>query len=76
MEKEKEATIVKLVILGFYRDNGKENGNYYSIMGNLRVILENSLKTLPQLKLSSTTIGRSVSFDRATWKTVCRLAHQ
>ena len=21
------------IILGFYRDNGKENGNYYSILG-------------------------------------------
>ena len=23
------------VIGGIYRDNGKENGNYYSIMGNI-----------------------------------------
>ena len=24
---------LELIILGFYRDNGKENGNYYGILG-------------------------------------------
>ena len=36
MEKKKETTIMGLgfwVILGLYRDNGKENGNYYIIIG-------------------------------------------
>ena len=27
------------LILGLYRDNGKENGNYYSILGHIGVIL-------------------------------------
>ena len=30
MEKKMDTTIV---ILGLYRDNGKENGNYYGILG-------------------------------------------
>ena len=37
MEKKRETTMVYCgyigYILGLYRDNGKENGNYYSILG-------------------------------------------
>ena len=33
-----EATIVYWDILGSYRDNGKENGSYYSILGYFGVI--------------------------------------
>ena len=29
MEKKMETTIIYWVIFGLYRDNGKENGNYY-----------------------------------------------
>ena len=35
MEKNMETTIGIIgYILGFYWDNGKENGNYYSIIGD------------------------------------------
>ena len=36
MEKKMETTIVYWVILGLCRDNGKENGNYYSRGSRLR----------------------------------------
>ena len=37
MEKKMETTIMGYIgiigyILGFYRDNGKQNGNYYNIL--------------------------------------------
>ena len=34
-----ETTILDRVILGFYRDSGKENGNYYIRWGYIGVIL-------------------------------------
>ena len=33
MEKRMETTIVYWGYIGSHRDNGKENGNYYSILG-------------------------------------------
>ena len=33
MEKKMETTIVYWVYIGVYWDSGKENGNYYSILG-------------------------------------------
>ena len=29
-------------ILGFYRDNGKENGNYYSVLGSIKFYRDNA----------------------------------
>ena len=45
-----EATIMFYIgiigyILGLYWDNGKENGNYYSILGVILGITENNMET-------------------------------
>ena len=37
MEKKMENEMETGIILGLYRDNGKQNGNYYSILGLYRV---------------------------------------
>ena len=38
MEKKMETTVVYWGYMGLYGDNGKENGNYYSILGLYGVI--------------------------------------
>ena len=48
MENEMEATIMGYIgiigyILGLYWGNGKENGNYYSILGLYRRVLRGSI---------------------------------
>ena len=57
MEKRMETTIIYWgnigVIWGLYRDNGKGNGNYYSILGNFAARFQSGISSTAGVRTST-----------------------